>query len=299
MSLKSPWPAALPRRIKHRDALLAAGLGLAWTMGCSVYEDSLLSNDEPGTDAGRGGTLMGGEPTAGRGSTPVGGASVADTTSGSGGGSGKAGVAGDAGSEADNGGAPDDGGAGSAGMGAVAGGTGEGSGGKGGAGGSGGKGGAGGSGGSNGGAGTGGASGSGGSAGAPHDLATGKPATASSSQPDHTVAQGNDGNATSRWAATNNTFPQWWRVDLGATRHVISVAFRPEYADRKYSYLVETSTNDNLYTEQCNTNGTAAVHNVDLPADVFARYVRITITGSSSGGGTPWASFFEFSVTGN
>jgi hypothetical protein len=287
MSAEFRKPAAFPRLTQHRNGLLAAGLGLAWTLGCSVYEDSLLSNEFPSTDAGRGGTVAGHQAAAGRGSEPVGGASVAGTTSGSGGFSSQTGVAGDGGSEGGEGGAPE----GAAGSTSVGGG------------GSGGKAGAGSSGGGNGGAGSGGAGGgaggSGGSAGAPRELATGRPATASSSQPDHTVGQGNDGNPTSRWAATNNTFPQWWRVDLGASRHVISVTLRPEHADRTYSYLVETSTNDNLYTEQRDTSGTGAVHNVDLPANVQARYVRITLTASSAGNGTPWASFFELAVTGN
>lgn len=48
------------------------------------------------------------------------------------------------------------------------------------------------------------------------DLATGRPVTASSSQPEYPPSNATDGNPSSYWESGNNAFPQWIQVDLGS-----------------------------------------------------------------------------------
>src|SRR5208283_556 len=54
-------------------------------------------------------------------------------------------------------------------------------------------------------------------------LSQGRPVTASSFQAGNAPTNGNDGNFSTRWAAANGTFPQWWRVDLGAIHSLQTV----------------------------------------------------------------------------
>ena len=135
----------------------------------------------------------------------------------------------------------------------------------------------------------------------PQPLAVGKSATASSQEASHTPANGNDASTTTRWCAIDGTFPQWWRVDLGAAHSLSQASIRFELADRTYSYTIETSSDDAVYIQRIANTGTGAVQTVDFPANISARYVRINVTNgtpvSVNGIGT-WASFFDFSVTG-
>lgn len=143
--------------------------------------------------------------------------------------------------------------------------------------------------------------GSGGSAGAPHELAVGKKVTASDEQTGNEASKGNDNDATTRWCATDGSFPQWWRVDLGATHPLVQVSIRFEYPDRRYFYLVETSPDDTVYTQQITANGTGVTQTIALPANVSARYVRVTVTSATplyANGTNTWVSFWEFSLTG-
>ena len=158
------------------------------------------------------------------------------------------------------------------------------------------------SGGSNGG---GGATGAGGAAAT--ELGLGKPTTASTQQPANPSGSGNDAQIATRWSATTAAVPQWWRVDLGANHSVTQVSVQFEFADRKYTYAVETSTDDASYTARANVvDGIGAVQVVPIPGNVSARYVRITCTSTVPGvdpmTGTSrptWVSFWELSVLGN
>jgi hypothetical protein len=132
------------------------------------------------------------------------------------------------------------------------------------------------------------------------ELSRQKPATASSQQSSKPPASGNDGDGVTRWCASGGVFPQWWRVDLGATHPLKEFSVSFEYAERKYAYDIETSADDAAYTRQVRTSGTAAVQTGVFPDGVSARYVRITITGADApASAETWASFFEFTVTGS
>lgn len=138
------------------------------------------------------------------------------------------------------------------------------------------------------------------------ELAVAKPTTASTQQPANPSTSGNDGQIGTRWSATTGTLPQWWRVDLGDNHVLSQVSVQFENADRKYTYLVETSSNDTAYTTQASVDsGVGQVQTVQLPGNVSARYVRITVTATvpgvdpTTGASRPtWASFGEVSVLG-
>jgi hypothetical protein len=257
---------------------------LCFFASCAVYDPSVLGGGTGGMNGGASGTFNvagGGRETAGAGRGGMGATSAI----------GDAGTSGDmslGGTETGSSGAAGspDGGAADGGSGVVSAGSGGSAGGGGG-------------GGVNGGGGSG---GNGGTAGSPPkiiDLSSKKPATASSQQTGHEAGDGNDVDGATRWCASGATFPQWWRVDLGATHSLEEFEISFEYPDRKYYYDIETSANDSAYTLQVRASGTAAVQSGVFPDGVSARYVRITVTNADPGPMFPtWASFFEFVVSG-
>jgi F5/8 type C domain len=296
-------------------SVAALALSLA---SCTVYDPSLLDGavSAPLSSAGDGsvaGTPSGGtQGGAGRAGNSAGSTGIAGTGGGYGG-------AEDAGGAADFGGAStagDQGGAGAAtggddgiggsiagtsagGAGAGAGGAGAGGAGANGAGTAGSS--AAGSGGSSGAVS---AAGAAGSAPALVQLAAGKKSSASTYQVGNENAKGNDGDVTTKWCASSGTFPQWWRVDLGATHSLSSFSVTWEHPDRNYTYKIETSQNDSVYAVQASLSGTGSVQGDSFPANTSARYVRVTVTDAAPGiyAGTTyptWACFFELSITGS
>ena len=127
------------------------------------------------------------------------------------------------------------------------------------------------------------------------NLALNKSATALSFQGGNEVAKGNDGSTTSRWAASTTTYPQWWRVDLGSPQTVARVDiswYNP--TSRAYKYRIEVSSDDAAYSTVADkTANTTNGDSSDSFTATTARYVRVTVTGSSNGGN---ASFYELSV---
>ncbi len=287
-----------PRKRSRRVALLVAAFSVASSLACSVYDSSLLGRgallsnggDDTSSSADAGGgsasnpdadTSNGGSVAANGGSSDVAGGGGDSPLADAGESAGGAGGA--TGNTAGLGGMPANGGA------------------KGGTGGTGSSGGTGNTGGSMATAGGSAKGGNGGSGGALHELAAGKKVTASSQEPANQATLGNDGSNTTRWCASDASFPQWWRVDLGANHLLAQVSILFEFSDRKYFYLVETSTDDAVYAQQVTASGTGVTQTIALPANVTARYVRITVTGATpvyaNNTGT-WASFWEFSLQG-
>ena len=125
-----------------------------------------------------------------------------------------------------------------------------------------------------------------------------QPATASSVQTGNSIASGNDGNAGTRWAASGATFPQWWRVDLGANKTLSRLDTNwYSSASRSYKYKIEVSTDDVTYTTAVDKTSNTALGDTSDSFVATARYVRITITGGSNVGG--YASAYEFKVFGH
>ncbi|MES2923611.1 MAG: discoidin domain-containing protein [Verrucomicrobiota bacterium] len=136
-------------------------------------------------------------------------------------------------------------------------------------------------------------------------LSLDKNSTASTFQGGNEVAKANDSstaNNTTRWAAADGTYPQWWRVDLGEPKLVSRVDinwYQP--AGRVYKYRIETSNDDSIYTTVIDQTAVSPGGNTitGLTSDninpiVTARYVRVTVTSSNGGN----ASFYDFSVFG-
>ena len=127
------------------------------------------------------------------------------------------------------------------------------------------------------------------------ELSQGRSATASTEQSGNLIKSGNDGNSATRWSASSSTLPQWWRVDLGAERSLLEFSVEWEHDDRKYSYRIETSNDDKVFTTSVDAAATGSPQVGEFPAGTRARYVRVTVVATSPGG---WASFYELSLTG-
>ncbi len=132
----------------------------------------------------------------------------------------------------------------------------------------------------------------------PENFAKGKPATASSNQPEHTPAHANDGGMDSRWTAVQAGANQWWQVDLGEVRPLRYLAVDFEREEKNCGYQIKVSTDastwQTIVTKPTSRNPrwggpTQVFHDVDAKA----RYVRIEFTEMLSGA---WASIKEFAV---
>ncbi|MDB6018240.1 MAG: Coagulation factor 5/8 type domain protein [Pedosphaera sp.] len=128
-------------------------------------------------------------------------------------------------------------------------------------------------------------------------LSQGDPVIADSSQTGsgNWATNGNDGSLSTRWAANDNLFPHWWRVDLGTNCNLSSVTIDwYGTGGRSYQYKIEVSTNDLNYVTAVDQTGNTSTANTFTAT---ARYVRITVTGVVPSGGN--ASFYECLVYGN
>jgi F5/8 type C domain len=131
----------------------------------------------------------------------------------------------------------------------------------------------------------------------PTPLSQGKPVTASSAQHGNPSSAGNDGSLSTRWSANNGSYPQWWRVDLGASHSLTNVAINWYLSSsRYYQYRIETSADDANYTTVVDKTANTTLGDTSDNLVATARYVRITMTAASSSG---WASFWECKVYGN
>ncbi|OCT15374.1 hypothetical protein A8709_14925 [Paenibacillus pectinilyticus] len=131
-------------------------------------------------------------------------------------------------------------------------------------------------------------------------VSQGKTATASSLQTGYDISNANDGNAGTRWAAVTNTYPQWWKVDLGSSMNLTKLEsnwYNSATYPRSYQYKIEGSNDDVTYTtiNDKSTNTTQGLTTDTLTGTY--RYVRVTVTGSSYSGGS--ASAYEFNVYGD
>ena len=127
-------------------------------------------------------------------------------------------------------------------------------------------------------------------------VSQGKPATASTAESANPAANANDGGPTTRWAASSAAYPQWWKVDLGASYNLTKtdINWYSSY-DRAYKYKIEVSADDITYITVVDKTGNTTYGDTSDSFTATGRYVRITVTGSSSG----WASAYEFKVYGN
>lgn len=120
-------------------------------------------------------------------------------------------------------------------------------------------------------------------------------ASASSSSADAPKAI--DGLASSRWstgAIQNNTGNQWFKVDLGASRHFDRIALDTEGSagDNPRSYEVHVSNNNVFWTKVASGMDSGLLTYISFPSQ-NARWVRVTQTGTTTWN---WWSIHEFNV---
>jgi chitodextrinase len=123
-----------------------------------------------------------------------------------------------------------------------------------------------------------------------NDLALGKSATASSQYSDsYAPALAVDGDLSTRWAQSSGLpDPSWIQVDLGSVASVTGVVTTFEKPSG-YRYLLEYSADGTDWStfEDHTAASTTAAANYSVPAaPVSARYLRLTVTGSSFNGGS-------------
>jgi hypothetical protein len=125
-----------------------------------------------------------------------------------------------------------------------------------------------------------------------------KPATASSAESGNPAANANDGGPTTRWAASSTAYPQWWKVDLGASYNLTRTDINwYNSSSRAYKYKIEVSPDNIAYTTVVDKTGNTTYGDTSDSFTATGRYVRITVTGCTSG--SVFASAYEIKVYGN
>ncbi|MFE7123429.1 discoidin domain-containing protein [Streptomyces sp. NPDC057617] len=124
---------------------------------------------------------------------------------------------------------------------------------------------------------------------ADNDLALNKPVTASSYSEDNTPERAVDGNLSTRWAqGLGLPDPSWIQVDLGKDTSVSSVVTTFEKPSG-YQYRLEYSTDGSSWStldDHTSANTVSAANYSFADQPVTARYLRLTVTGSSWNGGS-------------
>jgi hypothetical protein len=134
------------------------------------------------------------------------------------------------------------------------------------------------------------------------NLAAGKVVTASSSNGPFAAGNVNDGNQASYWESTNNVFPQWVQVDLGASTQVnqVALALPATWEARTQTLSVQGSTDGGSFSSIVSSAGFAFTPaNGNRVVIDFAvrstRFVRVNITANTT---WPAAQASEFEIYG-
>ena len=129
-------------------------------------------------------------------------------------------------------------------------------------------------------------------------LSEGKTVYASSFEAGNFPNHGNDGDQTTRWTAQDDHYPQWWVVDLGASRP-LSRAVIDWYNNgpRHYGYRIDISQDNSNYSTVVNKpDNTTSGTTTDVLSGT-AKYVRITVLSCHPSG--KYAAFYEARIYGN
>ena len=130
------------------------------------------------------------------------------------------------------------------------------------------------------------------------NMVGGKTVSAQSSNASFPAGNAIDKNTSTRWSASGNALPQWWKVDLLSTRVLseIEVMWEKSGTGNVYKYYVETSPDNVAWTRRVDaTANTSTAQTQAKTLSASARYVRIMITGAPANSA---ASFYEFRVFG-
>jgi len=129
------------------------------------------------------------------------------------------------------------------------------------------------------------------------NLALKKTVTISTEESGNSGKNGNDGDYSTRWCASNSSKNQWWKVDLGAEYDLSYYQLSWEMKE-VYKYVIEGSADNKNWSvvlDKRNNTNANSLQNGTLSAK-NVRYIRITITENPS---WYWSSFYEFEVYGS
>ena len=130
------------------------------------------------------------------------------------------------------------------------------------------------------------------------NLCVGKDTTVSSTETGNEKEHAVDGDSSTRWVASDGTYPQWIVVDLAQDYYLgdLTLDWETKGGGRYYRYYVEVSQDGVNYTEVIDrrSNTDIGVITDDL-GHVRARYIRITATGCNQAG---WMTLFEIKADG-
>jgi len=132
------------------------------------------------------------------------------------------------------------------------------------------------------------------------NLAQGKPASASGTSQNFVAANAVDGDPNTYWESTNNAFPQWFQVDLGAATSVGSVVMKlpSAWGARTQTLTLAGSSDGSTFGTLAGSAGytfdpaTGNTVTVNL-GTASARYLRATFTANT---GWPAGQLSEFQV---
>lgn len=107
-----------------------------------------------------------------------------------------------------------------------------------------------------------------------------------------------DDNPSSKWIAANNAFPQWYVLDLGSSKALSKVDTTFGNSDT-WKYKIEGSTDNATYTTLVDRTGGAAGISFSDATTATARYMRVTITGTTGGSKASINEFRPYDSGGN
>ncbi|WP_194908460.1 discoidin domain-containing protein [Catenulispora rubra] len=134
------------------------------------------------------------------------------------------------------------------------------------------------------------------------NLALNQPATASGTTQNYGPANAVDGNTSSYWESTDNAFPQWFQVDLGASHSVSRVVMdlppSSAWGTRTQTILIQGSTDGTNYTTLAPSAGYTFDPGTGNTASATftaanVRYVKLTFTANT---GWPAGQLSELEV---
>lgn len=117
------------------------------------------------------------------------------------------------------------------------------------------------------------------------NLSQHRPVSANSEQTGNLAVNANDVDPVfTRWCSNSSGYPGWWQVDLGAVKQVNKavIAWFDDDA-RYYQYKIEGSTDGTTFTTLADRTGNTQPYTTADTFSGLARFVRITVTGGSSG----------------
>ena len=94
------------------------------------------------------------------------------------------------------------------------------------------------------------------------------------------------------WRARNETFPQWWQVDLGQTTPVRGIDLSFEKEKFTYQFIVEGSADGNAWFSLADLSVGAGNGPVKI-APCTCRYLRVTFRGAHDEGNAPKSAYIS------